>query len=64
MANSEKKIVRGVRVEGETYTTGMEDQLETALTAEDATRLSEKGHLEGKWSGKAKAATKEPAKEK
>lgn len=63
MANSDRKILRGVRIGAKTYTPGMEDELEAALTAEDAARLTEKGHLEGKWSGKAKPV-KDAVKEK
>jgi hypothetical protein len=53
MANSSKKIIRGVRVGSKTYTAGMEDELDIALSAAELQRLSDKGHIEGKWSGKA-----------
>lgn len=54
MANSERKILRGVRAGTKTYTSGMEDELLAALNADDAQRLIDKGHLQGDWS-KAKA---------
>lgn len=67
MANSSRKINRGVRVGGKTYTTGMEDELAKVLDTESGARLVEKGYLEGAWT-KAKAAEPlhakpEPSKE-
>jgi hypothetical protein len=52
MANTERKIHRGVQIGAKTYVPGMEDELDTALSPEDAARLVEQGSLEGKWSGK------------
>lgn len=57
MANSERKILRGVRANGKTYTEGMEDELLIAISAEDAKRLIDKGYLQGDWS-KAKVESK------
>lgn len=62
MANSERKIIRGVRVGGTTYVPGQEDELASALSPEEASRLSDKGYLEGKWASKAKVETKEEDK--
>jgi hypothetical protein len=62
MPATEKKILRGVRVGGRTYTPGQEDELEEALTSEEAKRLTDKGYLEGKFSGKAKAPKAEEKK--
>lgn len=57
MANSSRKIVRGVRVGNKTYAAGMEDELVKVLSAEDATRLAEKGHIEGSWAKPASEAS-------
>ena len=54
MANSERKIVRGVRVGGKTYTPGQEDELDKVIAPEHVSELVEKGYLEGKWSGSVK----------
>lgn len=59
MANSDRKIIRGVRVGAKTYVPGQEDELDAVLTSDEAKRLSDKGYLEGKWSGKAKAEAAE-----
>lgn len=66
MANSDRKIIRGVRVKDTTYVAGKEDELDALLSAEEVKRLSDKGYIEGKWSGsapesedKAKSAKKE-----
>lgn len=53
MANTERKIIRGVRVKDTTYVPGKEDELDALLSASEVTRLTEKGYLEGKWSGGA-----------
>lgn len=53
MGNSERKIVRGVRVGGKTYVPGQEDELNKAIAPEHVGELVEKGYLEGKWSGKS-----------
>lgn len=73
MANSSKKIIRGVRVGSKTYTTGSEDELAKVLPANAAARLLEKGHIEGAWpkltpeaepsSTAAPAITPEPGKD-
>lgn len=63
MANSSRKIIRGVRLKGKTYTDGMEDELAKVLPAEDVERLTKKGYIEGSWSGTAvPAKAAEPAK--
>jgi hypothetical protein len=64
MANSDRKIIRGVRVEakGKTYTPGDEDELNNLLSADEVKRLSDKGYLEGKWSGASEAKVTEPAR--
>jgi hypothetical protein len=63
MAKSDRVIKRGVRLGGKTYTEGMEDELGEVLSAEEATRLTEKGYLEGSWKGgKTAPAKAEPAK--
>lgn len=72
--NSDRKIIRGVRVGSKTYVAGMEDELDAALTSDEVKRLTDKGYLEGKFSGKAQAVAptlvpeikeaKKPAKEK
>lgn len=49
MANSSKKIVRGVRVGRKTYAAGTEDELAKVLEPKDAERLVGKGYLEGSW---------------
>lgn len=64
MANTERKIVRGVRVGAKTYVPGMEDELDDALSAEEAKRLTDKGYLEGKFSGKAKPVKAEAPESK
>lgn len=51
---AERTIVRGVRVGATTYVPGMEEKLSSVLTQEETDRLTEKGYLEGKWTGKAK----------
>lgn len=51
---AERAIVRGVRAGTTTYVPGMEEELSKVLTQEEADRLMEKGHLAGKWTGKAK----------
>lgn len=53
MANSERKIVRGVLLGTKTYVPGMEDELDSLLSAGEVKRLSDKGYIEGKWSGAA-----------
>lgn len=53
MANSDRKIIRGVRVANKTYTPGMEDELDALLSMGEVKRLSAKGYIEGKWSGAA-----------
>jgi hypothetical protein len=53
MANSSRKILRGVRFGGKTYIAGMEDELAKVLPADEAKRLTKKGHIEGKFSGPA-----------
>jgi hypothetical protein len=62
MANSDRKIIRGVRVNTKTYTPGDEDELDKLLTAAEVKRLSDKGYIEGKWSGVAESKAAEPAK--
>lgn len=66
MANSDRKIIRGVFVEGKskTYVSGMEDELDALLSAAEVKRLTDKGYLEGKWSGAAAEPKPEPKKEK
>jgi hypothetical protein len=66
MANSDRKIIRGVRVKDTTYVPGKEDELDPLLSAEEVKRLSDKGYIEGKWSGSAAPvkAEKPAAKEK
>jgi hypothetical protein len=64
MANSSRKIIRGVRVDSKTYTPGLEDELNKVLSAETAKRLVDKGHLEGGWSGAEAKKGSETAKEK
>lgn len=51
--NSERKIIRGVIVNGTTYVPGKEDELDALLTSSEVKRLTEKGYIEGKWSGGA-----------
>lgn len=53
MPNSARKIIRGVRIGGTTYVQGKEDELDALLTAAEVKRLSEKGYIEGAWSGAA-----------
>jgi hypothetical protein len=67
MANSDRKIIRGVRLESKekTYGPGMEDELDALLNAAEVQRLKDKGYLEGQWSGVGPAPKAEkPAKEK
>lgn len=59
MANSERKIIRGVRVGDTVYVPGKEDELDALLSAEEVKRLSDKGYIEGKWSGSATQAKAE-----
>ncbi len=61
MANSSRKINRGVRLDGKTYTAGTEDDLAKVLKADAAKRLLAKGHIEGSWqSPKGKEIEKQP----
>jgi len=53
MANSDRKIIRGVMVGGTIYVPGKEDELDALLSASEVKRLSDKGYIEGKWSGGA-----------
>ena len=53
MANSDRKIIRGVRLGTTTYTPGQEDELDALLSSSEVKRLSGKGYIEGKWSGTA-----------
>jgi hypothetical protein len=53
MANSERKIIRGVRVGGKTYVSGQEDELNKVIVTSEIERLTGKGYLEGKWDGKS-----------
>lgn len=53
MANSDRKIIRGVRLGTTTYVPGMEDELDKLLSADEVKRLSDKKYIEGKWSGAA-----------
>lgn len=55
MANSARKIVRGVRVGNKTYASGMEDELFKVLGGADAERLTGKGYIEGAWLRKESA---------
>lgn len=75
MANSDRKIIRGVLLKDKMYVPGQEDELDALLSAGEVKRLSEKGYIEGKWSGSAaepepltkaekKAADKAAEKEK
>lgn len=50
-----RKIVRGVRLDGRLYKAGEEDELAGVLSAAQLKRLSGNGALEGDW-GKATAA--------
>jgi hypothetical protein len=66
MANSDRKIIRGVVVGGTTYVSGKEDELDALLSSSEVKRLTAKGYIEGKWSGtapepedKSKSAKKE-----
>lgn len=66
MANSDRKIIRGVRLGTTTYVPGKEDELDALLSASEVKRLTDKGYIEGKWSGggdepedKSKSAKKE-----
>src|SRR5678815_3302167 len=64
MANSERKIIRGVLLGSKTYVPGMEDELDALLSAFEVKRLSDKGYIEGKWSGStAKAEPPAPVSE-
>lgn len=60
MANSDRKIIRGVHLGDKVYVPGMEDDLDALLSAGEVKRLSDKGYIEGKWSGSAE----EPKTEK
>lgn len=53
MANSDRKIIRGVRLGTTTYVPGKEDELDALLSASEVKRLTDKGYIEGKWSGSA-----------
>lgn len=69
MANSERKIIRGVLLGDKTYVPGMEDELDALLSASEVQRLSDKGYIEGNWSGAApetedKTTTRSAKKEK
>lgn len=59
MANSERKIIRGVFLGDKSYVPGMEDELDRLLSSSEVERLSGKGYIEGKWAGAA--AEPEPA---
>ncbi len=61
MANSSKKIVRGVRFGSKTYTAGMEDELAKVLPSDEAKRLAGKGYLEGAWKAESMQAEAAPA---
>jgi hypothetical protein len=50
MANSSRKINRGVRLGNKTYKAGMEDELAKVLPENTAGRLVKKGYIEGQWS--------------
>lgn len=63
MANSSKKIIRGVRVGNKTYTTGMEDELSKVLPSEASKRLTEKGYIEGSWRSVLEVAPAEPTED-
>lgn len=56
MANSDRKIIRGVRLGTTTYVPGQEDELDKLLSADEVKRLSDKGYIQGKWSGTAAPA--------
>lgn len=61
MANSSRKILRGVRWDGKTYTAGLEDELAKVLKPEAAQRLLQKGHIQGSWQvSKTKETNKQP----
>lgn len=60
MANSDRKIIRGVRLGSTTYVPGKEDELDALLSEGEVKRLGEKGYIEGKWTGSA--AEPEPPK--
>lgn len=53
MANSDRKIIRGVFLGDKVYVPGKEDELDAVLSASEVKRLSDKGYIEGKWSGGA-----------
>lgn len=53
MANSDRKIIRGVLLGGTMYVPGKEDELDALLSAAEVKRLSDKGYIEGQWSGSA-----------
>ncbi len=62
MANSDRKIIRGVIVNSTTYVPGQEDELDALLSADEVKRLADKGYIEGKWSGAAtQPKTEKPA---
>lgn len=62
--NSDRKIIRGVRVGDKTYVPGQEDELDALLSADEAKRLTDKGYIDGKFSGKAKDPEPDKKKEK
>lgn len=62
MANSDRKIIRGVRIGATAYVPGQEDELDALLSPGEVERLSGKGYIEGKWSGSA--AEPEPVEKK
>lgn len=59
MANSDRKIIRGVQVGATTYAAGKEDELSSVISASEVKRLQAKGYLEGSWSS-TKVADPEP----
>jgi hypothetical protein len=61
MAKDNRKINSAVRFGGVLYKEGMEDELEAAMTAEQITRLTERGAIEGSFKGAAKATATETA---
>lgn len=63
MANSDRKIIRGVRVSGQTYIPGQEDELDKLLSGGEVKRLSDKGYLQGKWSGIAPVNEAKPVEQ-
>lgn len=53
MANSDRKIIRGVLFKDVMYVPGKEDELDAVLSTSEVKRLTDKGYIEGKWSGAA-----------